>query len=78
MYRPKVSLTESLSVILSNSEESFDPSSYAGCYASQSLWTPSGARGVFGGQVIGQALQACSKTVTGSMGLHSQHVCLME
>lgn len=37
---------------------------------------PCGARGVFGGQVIGQALQASSQTVGNNLGLHSQHVSL--
>ncbi|KAK4687359.1 hypothetical protein P7C73_g2754, partial [Tremellales sp. Uapishka_1] len=41
-------------------------------FQSLSLWLPCGARGVFGGQVIGQALLSASKTVQ-SLGLHSQH-----
>ncbi|WVR09440.1 acyl-CoA thioesterase II [Kwoniella sp. DSM 27419] len=42
---------------------------------SRHLWTPSGARGVFGGQVIAQSLLAASKTVPADrgMGLHSMH-----
>lgn len=32
-------------------------------FRSKTLWTPHGARGVFGGQVIGQALNAAAKTV---------------
>lgn len=32
-------------------------------FRSKSLWTPNGARGVFGGQVIGQALNAAGKTI---------------
>ncbi|EIW68264.1 hypothetical protein TREMEDRAFT_16478, partial [Tremella mesenterica DSM 1558] len=42
-------------------------------YVSQSLWLPCGARGVFGGQVIAQALSAAGHTVAPSLGLHSQH-----
>jgi acyl-CoA thioesterase II len=49
-------------------------------YRSQTLWCPTGARGVFGGQVIGQALVAATATVSKSgkpetegWGLHSQH-----
>lgn len=43
-------------------------------YRSQSLWLPCGARGVFGGQVIGQALVAAGETVSTGLQLHSQHV----
>jgi acyl-CoA thioesterase 8 len=42
-------------------------------YVSQSLWRPAGARGVFGGQVIAQALAAASHTIAPPLGLHSQH-----
>ncbi|KAJ2097159.1 acyl-CoA thioesterase, partial [Coemansia sp. RSA 922] len=34
-------------------------------YLSVDLWRPKGNRGVFGGQVIGQALAAAGKTVGG-------------
>lgn len=46
-------------------------------FRSFSLWTPAGARGVFGGQVIAQALHAAAMTMndpTRPWGLHSQHV----
>ena len=36
-----------------------------------SLWVPPGGRAVFGGQVLGQALHAASRTVTGALGPHS-------
>jgi len=37
------------------------------------LWKPKRARGVFGGQVIGQALMAANKTVDQSLSVHSLH-----
>ncbi|WWC63473.1 acyl-CoA thioesterase II [Kwoniella dejecticola CBS 10117] len=37
------------------------------------LWVPSGARGVFGGQVIAQSLAAATRTITSPFGLHSMH-----
>jgi len=37
------------------------------------LWKPLGARGVFGGQVLGQALAACSKTVGKEFSPNSLH-----
>ncbi|KAK8854686.1 acyl-CoA thioesterase II [Kwoniella newhampshirensis] len=40
---------------------------------SHNLWVPSGARGVFGGQVIAQSLLASSSTVAPPLGLHSTH-----
>ena len=43
-------------------------------YESRTLWCPKGARGVFGGQVIGQALHAALQTVSDRMGLHSMHI----
>lgn len=42
-------------------------------FASGHLWTPYGARGVFGGQVVAQSVMAAIGTVKG-MDLHSQHV----
>jgi acyl-CoA thioesterase 8 len=42
-------------------------------YTSQSLWVPCGARGVFGGQVIAQALSSSSHTIPPHQGLHSTH-----
>lgn len=41
-------------------------------FQAQNLWTPPSNRGVFGGQVIGQALMAAVSTVEGK-DLHSQH-----
>jgi len=41
-------------------------------FKAENLWTPPNNRGVFGGQVIGQALMAAIRTVEG-MDLHSQH-----
>jgi len=37
------------------------------------LWKPLGARGIYGGQVIGQSLQAASSTVPKDYNLHSMH-----
>lgn len=48
-------------------------SSSPSTFVSQSLWVPCGARGVFGGQVIAQALSAGAQTVPPPLGLHSQH-----
>lgn len=42
-------------------------------YKSLTLWKPSRARGVFGGQVIAQAVAASNKTVREGMLLHSLH-----
>lgn len=42
-------------------------------YLSVDLWRPQGNRGVFGGQVIGQALTAASKTVDGPYRCNSLH-----
>jgi acyl-CoA thioesterase 8 len=42
-------------------------------FTSQTLWVPCGARGVFGGQVIAQALASSSRTIHSNMGLHSTH-----
>ncbi|GMK57547.1 hypothetical protein CspeluHIS016_0403810 [Cutaneotrichosporon spelunceum] len=41
-------------------------------FTSSHLWTPYGARGVFGGQVVAQSLMAAINTVEGK-DLHSQH-----
>ncbi|WRT68545.1 acyl-CoA thioesterase II [Kwoniella shivajii] len=40
---------------------------------SKPLWVPSGARGVFGGQVIAQSLAASARTISSPLGLHSMH-----
>jgi len=37
------------------------------------LWKPPGARAVYGGQVVGQALSAASQTVAAGLSLHSLH-----
>ena len=37
------------------------------------LWHPPGARGIFGGAVIAQALEAAMKTVDPSLHVHSLH-----
>ena len=37
------------------------------------LWQPPGARGIFGGAVIAQALSAAMKTVDPSLHVHSLH-----
>ncbi|PWZ02688.1 putative peroxisomal acyl-coenzyme A thioester hydrolase 1 [Testicularia cyperi] len=42
-------------------------------YRSKTLWKPARARGVFGGQVIAQAVAASAKTVREGMLLHSLH-----
>lgn len=42
-------------------------------YRSRHLWLPLGARGVFGGQVIGQSLVAMSRTVASGFVVHSLH-----
>ncbi|EPQ28846.1 uncharacterized protein PFL1_03649 [Pseudozyma flocculosa PF-1] len=42
-------------------------------YRSKTLWTPARARGVFGGQVIAQAVAAAGKTVREGIHLHSLH-----
>lgn len=39
----------------------------------ENLWKPPGARAVFGGQVLGQALAAASQTVPAGLSLHSLH-----
>lgn len=45
----------------------------ADLYKSVTLWKPARARGVFGGQVIAQAVAASNKTVREGMFLHSLH-----
>jgi len=42
-------------------------------YRSKILWRPIGARGVFGGQIIGLALAAANKTVGSEYHVHSLH-----
>jgi len=45
----------------------------ANLYRSKSLWIPVRARGVFGGQVISQALVSATNTVDQAFALHSLH-----
>ncbi|KAJ7169557.1 hypothetical protein C8R46DRAFT_1162371 [Mycena filopes] len=42
-------------------------------FRSKTLWTPTRARGVFGGQVISQALVSATNSVDPAFGLHSLH-----
>lgn len=42
-------------------------------FRSKTLWKPIGARGVFGGQIIAQALQAATNTVNPIFNIHSLH-----
>ncbi|KAF9582210.1 Acyl-CoA thioesterase 8 [Lunasporangiospora selenospora] len=42
-------------------------------YRSKKLWVPLGARGVFGGNVVGQALVAATNTVSSHFSVHSLH-----
>ncbi|CAG8567951.1 7727_t:CDS:2 [Ambispora gerdemannii] len=42
-------------------------------YRSKTLWVPLGGRGVFGGQVVGQALMAAIKTTPKEFNIHSLH-----
>ncbi|TFK57475.1 Thioesterase/thiol ester dehydrase-isomerase [Heliocybe sulcata] len=42
-------------------------------FRSKSLWLPVRARGVFGGQVISQAVVSATKCVNSAFGLHSLH-----
>ena len=46
-------------------------------YRSKSLWVPMRARGVYGGQVISQALVSATKCVDEKFSLHaSAYLCL--
>ncbi|CEG66841.1 Acyl-CoA thioesterase 8 [Rhizopus azygosporus] len=42
-------------------------------YMSKELWLPAGARGVFGGQIVAQALRAAFNTVAEEFDIHSLH-----
>jgi acyl-CoA thioesterase II len=42
-------------------------------YRSKNLWKPPGAKGVFGGHVMGLGLVAASKTVSNDFVIHSLH-----
>lgn len=42
-------------------------------FRGSNLWKPHGTRGVFGGQVIGQALVAAGKTIEEHWHVHSVH-----
>ncbi|ORX38404.1 thioesterase-like superfamily-domain-containing protein [Kockovaella imperatae] len=46
----------------------------ADSYQSQSIWCPKGARGAYGGQVIGQGLHSAIQTISDNKGLHSMHI----
>ncbi|KAI8968989.1 HotDog domain-containing protein [Mycotypha africana] len=45
----------------------------ANLYMSKELWLPAGARGVFGGQIVAQALRAAFATVGHEFDIHSLH-----
>jgi acyl-CoA thioesterase II len=45
-------------------------------FRSKSLWLPVRARGVFGGQVISQAVVSATNSVDAAYSLHSLHVRL--
>lgn len=45
----------------------------ADIFRSKKLWKPTGARGVFGGQIIAQALAAATRTVQRQYRVHSLH-----
>ena len=62
-----ISLSDYVDVRSSSSSASKRP-----VFTSRKLWVPCGARGVFGGQILGQSLHAASKTIR-ELGLHSQH-----
>lgn len=68
--RPSTTFTDSLTVLPPSSDI---PTQRQSVFVAQSVWIPYGARGVFGGQVIAQALVAASQTVKPPLGLHSQH-----
>ncbi|RKP07938.1 thioesterase-like superfamily-domain-containing protein [Thamnocephalis sphaerospora] len=51
--------------------EEIEPNLYRS--GTEHLWLPPRARGVFGGQVVGQALAAATKTVSASFVVHSLH-----
>ncbi|WVQ80157.1 acyl-CoA thioesterase II [Cryptococcus sp. DSM 104549] len=42
-------------------------------FHSPRLWVPGGARGVFGGQILAQAISAATSTISPPLGLHSAH-----
>lgn len=50
--------------------EEVDTNLFRSC---NNLWRPARARGVFGGQVVGQALTAVARTSSEGMTLHSLH-----
>ena len=45
-------------------------------FRSKTLWIPSRARGVFGGQVISQAIVSATNCVDKSYGLHVSHILI--
>ena len=42
-------------------------------FSGTNLWKPVGARAVFGGQIIGQAMAAAAKTKPSDVSVHSIH-----
>ena len=71
---PTVSLTATLTVKRDSAHSaSQHPDSPSEIFVSQSLWRPRGARGVFGGQVVAQALLSACATTPPPLSLHSQH-----
>ena len=50
---------------------------YLFIFSGMDLWRPTYARGVYGGQVVGQALVAASKTTPSTTHCHSIHCCFM-
>ena len=42
-------------------------------FRGSNLWRPIGARSVFGGQIIGQAMVAAAKTKPDNVSVHSMH-----
>lgn len=46
-------------------------------FRSKSLWLPLRGRGVFGGQVISQALVCATNCVDPAFGLHVRFVCYL-
>ena len=74
---PRISLTSALTIVPGPSPRTdpttSSPSIETFTSPSGSLWLPRGARGVFGGQVIAQALLSAIQTIPPTLNLHSQH-----
>ena len=74
MPYPRISLTASLTIASARADPAASSSPIEIFTSpSQSLWLPRGARGVFGGQVIAQALLSATRTISHTLSLHSQH-----